>query len=108
MVGPSDSTGGGNLREEKLDFLPARGGLNVDVGVAIAVNVRHDDAVLDDRMALPHGLGLPLLPEPEPGPVLRWYSLCRTAGSMGPERAGRPADRREDVIWFRLDRSSSS
>ena len=107
MVGPSDTTGGED------DVLSDR--VEVMVGdwvfLAAVVAVRYDEAaVLDDRTALPHGLGpMAALPELlEPGPTLRWYSLCRTAGSTGPERAGRPAARREEVIWLRLDRSSRS
>ena len=110
MVGPSDTTGGED------DVLSDRVEVDLMAGdwvfPAAVVAVRYDEAaVLDDRTALPHGLGpMAALPEllPEPGPTLRWYSLCRTAGSTGPERAGRPAARREEVIWLRLDRSSRS
>ena len=107
MVGPSDTTGGDDgVLSDGVEVL-ADGWVILAAGVA----VRYDEAaVLDERTALPHGLGpMAALPEPlEPGPTLRWYRRCRTAGSTGPERAGRPAARREDVIWLRLDRSSRS
>lgn len=107
MVGPSDTTGGEDgVLSDGVEVLA--GGWVLSAAV---MAVRYDEAaVLDDRTALPHGLGpMAALPELlEPGPTLRWYSLCRTAGSTGPERAGRPAARREEVIWLRLDRSSRS
>ena len=106
MVGPSDTTGGEEVLRGEIEVLA---GVGIVLGLPVMV-VRHDEAAaLDDRTALPHGLGpMAALPELDPGPTLRWYSLCRTAGSTGPERAGRPAERREEVIWLRLDRSSRS
>ena len=106
MVGPSDATGGDEVLRGEIEVLA---GVGIVLGLPVMV-VRHDEAAaLDDRTALPHGLGpMAALPELDPGPTLRWYSLCRTAGSTGPERAGRPAERREEVIWLRLDRSSRS
>lgn len=107
MVGPSDTAGGEDgVSSDGVEVLA-----DSWVFLAAGMAARFDEAaVLDDRTALPHGLGpMAALPEPlEPGPTLRWYSRCRTAGSTGAERAGRPAARREDVIWLRLDRSSRS
>ena len=96
MVGPSDTTGGEEVLRGEIEVLAGAG---IVLGLPVMV-VRHDEAAtLDDRTALPHGLGpMAALPELDPGPTLRWYSLCRTAGSTGPESAGRPAERREEVI----------
>ena len=71
MVGPSDTTGGDDgVLSDGVEVL-ADGWVILAAGVA----VRYDEAaVLDNRTALPHGLGpMAALPEllPEPGPTLR-------------------------------------